>query len=109
MADKDGNKTSTVLAQFNTISEQIWLWDIKNQISFTFDTTSANTGVNSGSCKRVDEYLGHPVLWLGCWHHIPELMAKATWYTFFPDYFAPNNKFFCQDQIRMGLFRYEQS
>ena len=58
MKDELGNNTSTGLAQFTVISEQIRLWDIKDHIrSFTFDTTSSNTGKNTGSCKQIEEFI----------------------------------------------------
>jgi hypothetical protein len=71
------------------------LWDVKDQIrSLTLGTTNSNTGAHVGTCKRVEEWLGHPVLWFGCRHHVPELMAKAVWYTLFEEDLSPTNKFF---------------
>ena len=95
MKDQEGSNTSTGMAQFEVIKEQVLLWDVKEQIkSLTFDTTSSNTGVHTGACKRVEEWLGHPVLWFGCRHHVPELMAKAVYYTLFDEDMGPTNKFF---------------
>ena len=69
-------------AQFEAVREQVLLWDIKDTIrSMTYDTTSSNTGVHKGCCVRLEEWLGRPVMWYGCRHHIGELMAKAAWYT----------------------------
>ena len=68
---------------------------MKDQIRyFTSDTTSSNTGKFSGCCKRIEEYIGHPVLWFGCRHHVPELMAKDVWYTLFDEELTPQKKFF---------------
>ena len=95
MKDEEGNNTSTGLAQFEVVKEQVLLWDVKDQIrSLTFDTTASNTGAHVGTCKRVEEWLGHPVMWFGCRHHVPELMAKAVWYTLFDEDLGPTNKFF---------------
>ena len=56
MKDRQGNNTSTGLAQFEVVKEQVLLWDVKNQIrSFTFDTTSSNTGSRAGACKHIEE------------------------------------------------------
>ena len=58
MKDQHSKKTSTGLAQFTVISEQIKIWDVKDQIRyFTSDTTSSNTGKFSGCCKRIEEYI----------------------------------------------------
>ena len=88
-------ESSSGLSQFEGVKEQVKIWDIKNQIrSFTFDTTGSNTGVKVGCCKRLQDWLGRPVLWLGCRHHIGELIAKAVWYTLFEEDLEPENKFF---------------
>ena len=95
MKDDEGNNTSTGLAQFEVVREQVLLWDVKNQVkSLTFDTTASNTGKHVGTCKRIEEWLGRPVVWFGCRHHVPELIAKAVWYTLFEEDLGPTNKFF---------------
>ena len=64
MKDDEGNNTSTGLAQFEVVREQVLLWDVKNQVkSLTFDTTASNTGKHVGTCKRIEEWLGRPVVW----------------------------------------------
>ena len=89
MKDAEGNNTSTGLAQFEVVKEQVLLWSVKDQIkSLTFDTTASNTWA------PVEEWLGRPVLWFGCRHHVPELMAKVVWYTLFDEDLGPTNKFF---------------
>ena len=63
MKDEQGNNTSSGLAQFGVVKEQVLLWDVKDQIrSFTFDTTSSNTGSRSGACKRLEEWLSDALL-----------------------------------------------
>ena len=82
-------------AQFEAVKEQVLLWDIKDNIrSFTWDTTSSNTGVHKGCCTRIEQWLGRPVMWYGCRHHIPELIGKAAWYTLFKQDLKPTVTFF---------------
>ena len=87
-------------SQFEAVKEQVLLWDIKDQIrSMTYDTTGSNTGANKGCCARLEAWLGRPVMWYGCRHHIGELMAKAAWYTLFEQDLAPT----------VGIFTYIKS
>ena len=87
-------------AMFEAAQEQVLLWDVKDNIrSFTFDTTSSNTGANKGSCVRIEEWLGRPLMWYGCRHHVGELLAKAAWYTLFEMDLKPTVGFF--DQIKV--------
>ena len=48
-------------------------------VALVFDTTSSNTGVRQGATVRLQEALDRPVLFLGCRHHISELIVKACW------------------------------
>ena len=78
-------------AQFEAVKEQVLIWDIRDHIrSMTYDTTGTNTGVSKGCCTRLEEWLGRPVMWYGCRHHIGELMAKAAWYTLFEQDLQPS-------------------
>ena len=53
-------------------------WGIsqKSIIGMSWDTTSSNTGVHSGSATLFEHELGRSVLWLACRHHIGELHIK---------------------------------
>ena len=52
-------------------------------IACCFDTTSSNTGINSGSCVLLQQLLNRQLLWLACRHHIPELILKAAFQSLF--------------------------
>ncbi|CAH0384658.1 unnamed protein product [Bemisia tabaci] len=53
-------------------------WDIDIQIkTFSFDTTSVNTGTFNGAAVLLEELLDHQVLFLACRHHIFELLLEA--------------------------------
>ena len=41
-----------------------------------FDTTSSNSGSENGACKLLEDWLGTPILWLACRHHVLELHLK---------------------------------
>ena len=52
-------------------------------IACCFDTTSSNSGINSGSCVLLQQLLNRQLLWLACRHHIPELILKAAFQSLF--------------------------
>ena len=75
--------------------EQIIAWDVeKDIVSFVFDTTASNTGRVRGATIRLQKMLNRPVFFLGCRHHISELIVKAVWYSIFEEDLSPENKFF---------------
>ena len=41
-----------------------------------FDTTSSNTGKDSGACTLLEDWFKKAILWLACRHHIYELHIK---------------------------------
>ena len=89
LEDEDGNATSTGYAQFKGASDLVKIWDVKNSVrAMVFDTTASNSGVKQGACKRMEEWLERPVLWLACRHHVAEIMAKDYWQDW------PENSFF---------------
>lgn len=95
-------------AQFEAVKEQILLWDVRDNIrSFTFDTTSSNTGAHKGSCVRIEEWLARPLMWYGCRHHVGELLAKAAWYTLFEMDLKPTVGFF--DHIKASWEEIDKS
>ena len=52
-------------------------WGVGEQLcGLVFDTTSSNTGSESGACKILEDWCGTSLLWLACRHHIHELHVK---------------------------------
>ena len=97
LINSEGKPTSTEEAQFEGAKEVVKLWDVKKSLrGFVFDTTASNTGAKQGACKRMEDWLEDPVLWLGCRHHFAELIAKACWYELFEEDLSPDNALFVQ-------------
>ena len=49
-------------------------WGIKKEVvSLVFDTTSSNSSGEVGACFLLEEWVGLPVLWAACRHHVLEL------------------------------------
>ena len=92
---EDGSPTSTGEAQANAVLEQIKLWDVAdNIVALVFDTTSSNTGRHIGATVRILKSLARPLFFLGCRHHISELIIKACWYCLFEADLSPDCQFF---------------
>ena len=52
-------------------------WVLKDQIiDSSVETTSDKTGNYKGSCKLIEESVGHAILWLSCRRHVYELHIK---------------------------------
>ena len=50
-------------------------WNCVNNIyGMVFDTTSSNTGRLSGACVTFQKYIGKPIFWLACRHHVLEIL-----------------------------------
>lgn len=47
----------------------------------SFDTTSSNTGLNSGACALIEKKIGRELLWLACRHHVYELTVSIAYKT----------------------------
>ena len=59
------------------IKQAMVKWDVKGQcINLVFDTTSSNSSPSVGACMHLELYVGHPVLWSACRHHVYELYIK---------------------------------
>lgn len=48
--------------------------------AFVFDTTSSNTGKFKGACNILEKKIGREILFLGCRHHIFEIVLAAVFY-----------------------------
>ena len=95
LMDEDGNPTSTGEAQAWAVQVEIKAWGLENAIvAVVFDTTASNTGKYRGATVRLQQFLGRPVFFLACRHHVSELIAKACWYCIFEADLSPDCKFF---------------
>ena len=57
--------------------DQLKLWNcIKNLVAMVCDTTASNTGKDRGAMVRLIRLLQKALFFLGCRHHISELIAK---------------------------------
>ena len=75
---------STGKVEADAEKEAINNWGLSEGIiACCFDTTSSNSGINSGSCVLLQQLLNRQFLWLACRHHIPELILKAAFQSLF--------------------------
>lgn len=75
---------STGKVEADAEKEAINNWGLSEGIiACCFDTTSSNSGINSGSCVLLQQLLNRQLLWLACRHHIPELILKAAFQSLF--------------------------
>ena len=75
---------STGKVEADAEKEAIKNWGLSEGIiACCFDTTSSNSGINSGSCVLLQQLLNRQLLWLACRHHIPELILKAAFQSLF--------------------------
>ena len=55
-------------------------WQCKeNVFGMVYDTTSSNTGCNTGACITLQRKLAKPLLWVPCRHHIGEVVVNSVW------------------------------
>ena len=48
-------------------------WNIKEQcVAMCFDTTASNIGRIAGACILLEAFIGYPLLWTSCRHHMLE-------------------------------------
>lgn len=65
-------------AQAAAVVQLLEEWGIIDRVvALCFDTTAANTGPHSGACALIEQKLGRDLLFLGCRHHIMELIVGA--------------------------------
>ena len=73
---KDGKGKTEAEAVINVLKGR----EVKVQVlAVVFDTTSTNTSAELGACKFIEEYVGRPVLWVACRHHIAELVVTEAY------------------------------
>ena len=95
MTDEEGNVTSTGFAQVEAIHLKVVEWGTETKIvALVFDTTASNSGHLRGAAVRLQALLKLPLLFLGCRHHVGELLAKNPWHKIFGKDPAPDVKMF---------------
>ena len=97
LVNEDGEPTSTGEAQAAAVLLQIREWGVDQYIvAFVFDTTASNTGKYRGATVRLLKELDRPIFFLGCRHHVSELIVKASWYCLFEADLSPDCQFFSE-------------
>lgn len=105
LTNEDGNPTSTGEAQADAVLKNIEDWGVGEDIvAFVFDTTASNSGRVRGATVRLQKALGRPILFLGCRHHVSELLVKACWYSIFEADLSPDCKFFASIKEEWASF-----
>lgn len=67
-------------AVYNVLEE----WNLLEIVqAFSFDTTASNTGRLQGACLLLERELKRDILYLGCRHHIAEIILSAVFKTYF--------------------------
>ena len=61
-----------------------------------FDTTASNTGSGAGACTLLEDWLGFPILWLACMHHVHELHLAHAMKEIFGETKDPGVALFCR-------------
>ena len=75
--------SGTGAAEAAVVTKMLTDWGVKDEVvGMVFDTTSSNTGKESGACKFIEE-LQSPILWVACRHHIAELHIGKVFHTVF--------------------------
>jgi len=88
-----GNATAQALATYKLIEE----WGVGDRIVGTvFDTTSTNTGCNTGTCLQLETMLGKSLLHCACRHHVDELVLGAVTSELLGDSKDPRLPFFAK-------------
>ena len=64
-------------AEAELVQELLVDWNIKDQVvSIVFDTTASNSSGQVGACYYLEVWVGSPILWTACRHHMYELHIK---------------------------------
>jgi len=65
--------------QANACLHALHNWQLRTQVrGLVFDTTSSNTGLNLGACTLLERALDRDLVWIGCRHHVFEVMLSRT-------------------------------
>ena len=75
-----GTESGTGEAQVELMKPLLEQYNLLDKIKFMcFDTTASNTGQHSGVCTRIVKLIQHPILHLGCRHHVNERHVVHFW------------------------------
>ena len=67
-------------AQAQAVFDVLKDWGVDAKVQgMCFDTTSSNTGRHKGACIILEQLLGRTLLYIGCRHHVLELVAGAAY------------------------------
>ncbi|KAG5890693.1 hypothetical protein JTB14_011659 [Gonioctena quinquepunctata] len=89
----------TGLNQATVIKDTINEWNVSDRIkAMCFDTCAANTGVDEGTCVRLEKMLKRPLLYLACRHHMYELILRSVVEVVWPGVNSPNVAIFVRFQ-----------
>lgn len=76
--------TGTGVTMGETIIKLIHDWHLEDVVAgLCFDTTSVNTGINTGAITTVQQAFDKRLLFLACRHHVYEIIASAVFDKFF--------------------------
>jgi hypothetical protein len=79
-------------------------WQLKKVVrGLVFDTTSSNTGLYSGACTLIEEAVDYPLVWIGCRHHIFEVMLSNVFKAVLEPTGGPDVKLFTRFQKQWPL------
>ena len=67
--------SGTGLNQARAIKDMLEEWNIKElRVTMYFDTIASNTGRFAGACILLEAFIGYPLLWTFCRHHMLEVI-----------------------------------
>ena len=75
MTDEDNKPPSTGFAQAEAVVGKVQQWGcVQRLTALVFDTTASNTGKFRGAAIRLHRMLQVALFFLGCRHHVSELV-----------------------------------
>lgn len=88
---ESGTGENIAQAVYDTLVE----WGITERVvACSFDTTSSNTGHESGACILLEKLLGRKLIYLACRHHVHEIVLKNVFEKKFGSSSAPETPIF---------------
>ena len=87
--------SGTGLNQAKAVKNMLDEWNIEQRcVAMCFDTTASNTGKFAGACILLEAFIGHPLLWTSCRHHMPEVILGDVFKVIFGPSSSPKVEFF---------------